>query len=753
MTKSISTIPAAEAPPPARSRGPLKPWKEWRLATKFMALVTIAILPILLAASLYLLPAMTDQFYTQKKASLEQASQLAIAVLDEYATLAQNGSMDLATAQKQALERIKGMRYGANGYFAVSNQDGTVIMHPRPDRIGKNSTNEKDANGVRFAYDGLHQSQLYGHAMIRFLFPKPNSNTPVRKWGLWTFYKPWGWAVSTGVYLDDADAEVAQLRNRVWMVIGAAYLFAMLIGLTGARKLSRPLQVMSGAAEHIANGDTNVAIEVDVRDEVGHVADALRAISSYQQQMAVVAAAIADGDLTQRIEPKSDRDALGHAFARMSAQLEQLIGEVAAGAEAVLVTSGELTASAGHADQSASQIAHHVQDVARAADQSAITSQQMAQGSEVQARSASNAAEAMAALQQVVRKVQTGTARQQTAVNQANQEMQCASRAVEHVVQSAQQMTVSAREAADVAQKGGQAVQQTVSSMQRIHQQVEQSAGKVRELGQKGQEIGAIVETINQIAEQTNLLALNAAIEAARAGEHGKGFAVVADEVRKLAERSAVATREIGGLIGNVRTGVEEAVQAMQVSSAEVQTGAQRSQEAGQALTDILRAASAVASEVESVTSIAQQMTISVQAMQEAVNTVIQVTDENQRAIEETTRGAEQVTSGISAVAAVSQQTAAGAQEMSATAHEVSVSTKAVSKSIQEQTVSIQQVSAAAQKLDQMASSLQELVQRFVLDETVEALPAAPSRPRIGGKSAPTGARIARQPERARRAA
>ena len=99
------------------------------------------------------------------------------------------------------------------------------------------------------------------------------------------------------------------------------------------------------------------------------------------------------------------------------------------------------------------------------------------------------------------------------------------------------------------------------------------SSEQITALADRAVEIGQIVTLINEIADKTNLLALNAAIEAARAGEAGAGFAVVADEVGLLAERAKGEAAKIGDIVRRTQAETNATVMAIQGGSEDIRRG------------------------------------------------------------------------------------------------------------------------------------------------------------------------------------
>ncbi len=222
----------------------------------------------------------------EKKANVRQVVDMTRSIFSHYDQLAKSGEITLDEAQNRATEFIQNARYADNNYVFVLGLDTKVILHPiQPKLNGQNGKQVIDVNGVPILDEMVKAARHPEGGFLNYEWNKPGHDGVFPKLAYAETFKPWGWVITTGVYIDDVDDIFWQTAINDIAVAIAMLIVIGMAGLAIDRSTTRPLRMITEALNKLAQGDTSVTTnETDRRDEIGALARSLEVFRANREQ-------------------------------------------------------------------------------------------------------------------------------------------------------------------------------------------------------------------------------------------------------------------------------------------------------------------------------------------------------------------------------------------------------------------------------------------------------------------------------------
>ncbi len=303
------------------------------------ALVALAIIGLVAQSSWTFYAATLEQRMTTTRSVVKQS----MAIAEKFQRQELAGQLDRAAAQAAASKAIGAIRYDGTEYVWINDLKPVMVMHPiKPALDNKDLSSIEDANGKRLFVEMVNTVQGSNAGYVDYLWPKPGSEEAVPKRSYVAGFKPWGWVIGSGVYIDDARA--AATNFAMYKLLIGLFVSALVFFIVNwlSRGMRKRLAQAEQALHELADGNLSTPIDTGRQDELGSL---LRAVVVARDSLASIVTEVrtaSDRIATASTGIESGNRDLSTRTDQTAASLKQTSGSIT-----------ELTSTVGHSADAA----------------------------------------------------------------------------------------------------------------------------------------------------------------------------------------------------------------------------------------------------------------------------------------------------------------------------------------------------------------------------------------------------------------
>ena len=302
--------------------------KNMKIGWRLVMLTTLAVVGFLVTIGLSL-SVLRDNLMLDRQLKTKNVVETAAGILQFYYDEQQAGRLTEAEAKQTAIGAVRRLRYEGNEYFWINDLDNKMIMHPINAKLENTDLSTlKDATGKHFFVEFIRVVKSEGAGYVDYMWPKPGSDVPVGKISYVQGFKPWGWLIGSGIYIDDVDRVFYTNATRQ----GGIALLVLLLMVTFAwyvgNHIIQPVNRLQKVMEALSEGDFTVHVKSDSKDEVGQMMQATELMIERTRGVIIEVLAGADAVANASDQVSQTSHSLSQSSSEQAASVEETTASI-----------------------------------------------------------------------------------------------------------------------------------------------------------------------------------------------------------------------------------------------------------------------------------------------------------------------------------------------------------------------------------------------------------------------------------------